>query len=654
MWAPYADSTLAAHCAGSVHSRLSRLVVVQAAERACATRALQSNERVFESTGRSTFVHRGRLLCGACLGLSLVLRAAFRHHRPLTRAVGLSPASQRPGLLFNRASLRLRGAIVASLTLVLWTFSQTPVWASALPAPSLPTATMSTSLSARLASYQSMFGSLAVDSALGASAFFVFAACAGTETAITTLWPWKVRELAQRETKDADEQGTKRIGMWSRLREDINRFIQTILIGSTISSVLSTVFVTHICGQLFGARGLAIATLSVTVGQLVLCEILPKSLAVSNAYAFARLTLPFFNSLSWFVYPVCRNLSMSLAWLLRCCGISIDASKTAYVSEQELDLMLKDALRAGVLETEEGKMISRVRNLDTSRASDIMIPLVDMVCINAEQPISVLQNVLSSTQYSRLPVYQDRFDNIVGIVSIKALLRKVRSLETLEWETVKILDILDEAHFVPETMTVLNLLQFLKERSIAVCVDEYGGTAGLVTLEDALEEIVGEIYDPDVEPTNPRHMNSGDEIVELQEGRFSMKASTSIDDVNWAFRFELPEGNYNSIGGFMADVSDRIPSEGDAVMVRTAEMVVQFIAAEVDLRKVVRVEANREWVRSGSEDGRANEGSDISKEDGYNDDGDLARVVEVKVLALCDEASSQTSETTEDPQKEED
>jgi len=341
--------------------------------------------------------------------------------------------------------------------------------------------------------------------------------------------------------------------------------------------------------------------------------------------------------------------------------------------------MLKDALRAGVLETEEGKMISRVRNLDTSRASDIMIPLVDMVCINAEQPISVLQNVLSSTQYSRLPVYQDRFDNIVGVVSIKALLRKVRSLETLEWETVKILDILDEAHFVPETMTVLNLLQFLKERSIAVCVDEYGGTAGLVTLEDVLEEIVGEIYDPDVESTNPRHINGGDEIIELNEGHFSMKASTSIDDVNLAFGLELPEGSYNSIGGFMADVSDRIPNEGDNVMVRTANMVLQFTATEVELRKVVRVEADREWVCSDSNG--CSEGPDESEDDGYHYDGDLARVIEVKAMAVCDmgndtepddqgevqapvtaeialsdakEASSQAPDATEASQKKED
>jgi len=395
--------------------------------------------------------------------------------------------------------------------------------------------------------------------------------------------------------------------------------------------------VTHICGQLFGADGLAIATISVTVGQLVFCEIVPKSLAVSNAYVYAKTTLPFFNALSWFVYPVCRNLSLGMASLLRCFGVSIDASKTAYVSEQELDLMLRDASRAGILETEEGKMIKSVRELDTRRASDIMIPLVDMVCINAMHPISVLQEVFSKTQYSRLPVYQDRFDNIVGIVSMKALLRKVRSLETVDWETVKVLDILDEAKFVPETMTVLNLLQFLKERSIAICVDEYGGTAGMVTLEDVLEEIVGDIYDPDVEPTNPRYINSSDEITELSEGHFTMKATTSMDDVNLAFGVELPDGNYNSIGGFMADVSDRIPNEGDAVMVRTAKMVLQFTAAEVDLRKVVRVEANKELLEKGVDEWWEKE-----------NDGDLARVVEVKALADADEASSEAAKVAED------
>lgn len=156
----------------------------------------------------------------------------------------------------------------------------------------------------------------------------------------------------------------------------------------------------------------------------------------------------------------------------------------------------------------------------------------------------------------------------------------------------------------------------------------------MVTLEDVLEEIVGEIYDPDVEPTNPRHNDGSDEITELDDGRFTMKATTSIDDVNLAFGVELPDGSYNSIGGFLADVSDRIPNEGDAVMVRTSKMVLQFIAAEVDLRKVVRIEANRELLASKSPDGSASTGE--SQEAASDYEGDLARVVEVKVLALTD------------------
>jgi len=493
----------------------------------------------------------------------------------------------------------------------------------------------------RVMHYKAICGSLTVDLAMGCFFFFVFGCCAGTETAITTLWPWKVRELAQREVERAEEKGSTKYGMWSALRSDIQRFMQTILIGATLSGVFSTAFVTEICAQLFGGSGLAIATMSVSVLQLIFCEIVPKGVAVCNAYEFASLTLPIYYWISSFVYPIGRQLNLLVENLLRLLGISIDASKTPYISEEELDLMLQSAMRTGILETEEGKMISSVRELDTKRVNDIMVPLVDMICINTSESLSGLHEVFSQTQYSRLPVYKDRFDNVVGIVSMKTLLRKVRFLEKGDWETLTVDEICDRPFFVPETMTVLNLLQYLKERPIAVCVDEYGGTTGLVTLEDVLEEIVGEIYDPDVDTHKQRGKRRSDQIQDLGDGCFAMTAATDIDDVSMGLGVALPEGNYNSIGGFMADVADRIPLEGEVVLVRTSRMNVRFEAMEVDERKVVRIQAQRIML---DEDGPLARSSGEDSSEAEDEDISLARV-----LAVTLQAREESSATDDEP-----
>jgi len=468
---------------------------------------------------------------------------------------------------------------------------------------------MDTTFSFRVMHYQAMCGSLTMDLSLACLFFFVFALCAGTETAITTLWPWKVRELAQREVEKAEQEGKRRFGMWTALRSDIQRFMQTILIGATLSGVFSTAFVTEICSQLFGGKGLAIATMSVSILQLILCEIVPKGIAVCNAYEFASITLPAFYRVSGVVYPVGRQLNHAVESVLRIFGVSIDASKTPYVSEEELDLMLQSAMQTGILETEEGKMISSVRELDSKRVNDIMVPLVDMICIDTSESIAQLHEAFSQTQYSRLPVYTDRFDNVVGVVSMKTLLRKVRTMEKADWESLTVVDLVDRPFFVPETMTVLNLLQYLKERPIAVCVDEYGGTTGLVTLEDVLEEIVGEIYDPDVDQHKHCGRNRRNvQIEDLGDGEFSMSAATAIDDVSAVLGVELPEGNYNSIGGFMADVVDSIPQQGEVVLVRTPNMTIQFEATEVEERKVVRIVAKKLMGENGSDGDSDKEG----------------------------------------------
>jgi len=263
------------------------------------------------------------------------------------------------------------------------------------------------------------------------------------------------------------------------------------------------------------------------------------------------------------------------------------------VSEAELDLMFNSAMKSGVLDGEEGDMIRSVRNLDRKSVKEVMTPLIDMICIDAQQSLGRLHELWRETQFSRVPVYSNRFDKIVGVVSMKSLLKHVRLFDPgADARGVDVVEaICEKPFFVPETMSLLSALQQLKERTIAICVDEYGGTTGLVTLEDVLEEIVGEIYDPEEEKDKLERVQNSSKIIPLAENRWAMSAVAAIEDVNDVLGVELPSGDYNSIGGFVCMHIDRIPEEGEAVLVETTSKNVRFEVSEVDDRRVVQLEA---------------------------------------------------------------
>lgn len=541
----------------------------------------------------------------ACTGVEATVLNAINcgnestPRRACPRAAGAIPvaaADSADTIRKRRWRWTLRLASSASLV---WGLLRWPAWAS-MAAPVTETASSVIAPAAqwrtRLANYSAISGSLASDLTLAILSFWVFACCAGTETAITTLWPWKVRELAQRESEEAAEEekkeggamsGRKMAGVWTALRGDINRFMQTILLGATLSGVVSTAFMTEICGQVFGSNGLAIATLGVTLTQLILGEIVPKSMAVSSPYSFAKSVLPMFHGVSFWVYPLSRRLNHVVTSALGMFGISVDPNKTPYVSEEELNLIFKSAIKSGVLEEEEGAMITSVRNLDSKCVKEVMTPLVDMICIEASERLDALHEILLKTQYSRIPVYEERFDSIIGVTSMKTLLRCTHGSGDFEDRTVE--EISDRPFFVPETMSLLTALRSLKERTLAICVNEYGGTVGLVTLEDVLEEIVGEIYDPDEEKDKLERAQNRSKIKQIGEGKFTMSATAEVEDVSAVLGIEIPDGNYNSIGGFMCNYIDRIPSAGEAVTLQTVRELVRFEVSEVEERRIVRI-----------------------------------------------------------------
>lgn len=382
--------------------------------------------------------------------------------------------------------------------------------------------------------------------------FFGLALLHAAEIAITTLYPWKVREFAEEEEK-LGKNGTFKI-----LNEDITRVLTTILVASTTCSIFATTVFTHLVAASLGARGERYGALALTCLTLFFVELLPKSLGVSNAEAVARAMIPPINVMSTVVSP----LGISLSWLakktLTMLGLK-DKDSEDNITDSQLRLIVTGARDSGTIDHGEQEMIQGVLDLQTQRVREIMKPRVEIIAVPKDMSVASVLGVVRESGYSRIPVYDGEIDNIVGIVLAKSVLdffvkgvlvdedviKKIRVASSDEEQEVDIEEeenvsklfsadsipvpkarpdndqyvkpltghelttrmgtsisdagLIEPSYFVPETANGWSVLQEMRKRRVhmAVVVDEYGGTEGLVSLEDIVEEVVGEIYDED-------------------------------------------------------------------------------------------------------------------------------------------------------------
>ncbi|XP_010270189.1 PREDICTED: putative DUF21 domain-containing protein At3g13070, chloroplastic [Nelumbo nucifera] len=386
---------------------------------------------------------------------------------------------------------------------------------------------------------------------LGLSAFFSMA-----ETAITTLWPWKVRELAEKEPEN---------GVFRMLRSDVTRFLTTILIGTTVVNIGATALVTEAATAIFGEAGVSAATGVMTVAVLLLTEITPKSIAVHHATEVARFVARPVAWLSLVLYPVGRVVTFLSMGMLKMLGLK--GRSEPYVTEDELKLMLRGAELSGAIEEEEQDMIENVLEIKDTHVREVMTPLVDIVAIDGSATLIDFHNLWVTHQYSRVPVFEQRIDNIVGIAYAMDLLDYVQKGELLE--SSKVGDIAHKpAYFVPDSMSVWNLLREFRIRKVhmAVVLNEYGGTVGLVTLEDVVEEIVGEIFDEN--DSKEEIQKKTGYIVMRAEGIYDVDANTSIDHLSEDLSVKLAEGHqYETVSGFICEAFGYIPRTGESIKV---------------------------------------------------------------------------------------
>ncbi|KAL2322774.1 hypothetical protein Fmac_027153 [Flemingia macrophylla] len=386
---------------------------------------------------------------------------------------------------------------------------------------------------------------------LALSAFFSMA-----ETSITTLWPWKVRELAEKESENF---------VFKLLQKDVTRFLTTILIGTTVVNIGATALVTSTATATFGEAGVTAATGVMTVAILLLTEITPKSFAVHNATDVARFVVRPVGYLSLVLYPIGRVVTYFSKGILKLLGIK--GTREPYVTEEELKLMVRGAELSGVIEEEEQDMIENVLDIKVTRVREVMTPLVDVVAIDATASLVDFRNLWREHQYSRIPVFEKRVDNLIGIAYALDLLDFLQKGGVLD--TTPVQELAHEpVYFVPDSMSIWDLLRDFRFKQVhmAVVCNEYGGTVGIVTLEDIVEEIVGEIFDEN--DSKEEIQKKTGHIVKQADGVFDVDAKTSIDHLSEYLNIKMPQGHqYETVSGFACENFGYIPIAGESIEV---------------------------------------------------------------------------------------
>lgn len=423
-----------------------------------------------------------------------------------------------------------------------------------------------------------------------------------SETAITTLWPWKVRELADKEGEGSP---------FVLLQNDITRFLTTILLGSTVSSIGATALVTEVAVKVWGEQVLASVTVGLTGVMLMFCEIMPKSIAVQHATEVARFAVPCISFLAVILYPLGRACTWVSRTFLSVFGFK--ASDEPFVSEEELKLVLNGAVRSGALDLAEQDMIEDVLELKDTRVREVMTPLVDVVAIDNNATLDQLRETWVEHKFSRVPVYEERIDNIVGIVHALKLVRSKNSANTTVGDLVKD----DQPYFVPEVMSTWNLLREFRNREmhLAVVVNEQGGITGIVTMEDAIMEIIGGM-DSDVQHI----VQSGSQSV------WDVDCRAAMDELGDSLGVEFPEeAGYETASGYVCTLFERIPIRGESII--------------VDLPSTRREEGPSCDLESGPEGAAADlapELNGIAADD--DDDSDGARTVRMRITVMAADA----------------
>ncbi len=369
-----------------------------------------------------------------------------------------------------------------------------------------------------------------------ASAYF-----SSSETAFSALNKIRLKNLALK--------GDKKAMLAFSLSEDYDKLLSTILIGNNIVNIVAASLATVLFVEYFGDSGVALSTLAMTVLVLIFGEITPKSLAKEFPEKYAMFSAPFLKILIIILSPI-NFLLMKWRDFIRSL-LKIKNEDT--ITEEELLTIVDEAQEGGTLEVHEQELIKSAIAFDNLDASYVMTPRVDLVSVEVNQPKAEIVKLFIDSGFSRLPIYEETIDNILGIMHEKDFYALVMHGE----QTVR--DVIRPAIRIAITMKLSKLLKRLQQSKshIAIVTDEYGGTEGIVTLEDIFEELVGEIWDEHDEDTNIQ------EFLKLSDHRYEVMGSLNLDKFFEVFKIEEDNFESSTVGGWVLEQLGNIPQNGD-------------------------------------------------------------------------------------------
>jgi len=402
------------------------------------------------------------------------------------------------------------------------------------------------------------------------SAFF-----SSTETALFSINKLKLKKMQK------EEENNWRIKSIVKLLDDPQRTLISILIGNMFVNISASSLATYLAIKTFGNIGMGIASGVMIFTILVFGEIVPKSLAVANAEAISKKVAKPIEIISTGLLPLIKIFKVIINALYYFFGKKSFKVKKE-ITEEDLITLIDAGEDEGIIEEEEKEMIKNIFEFGDTMVKEVMIPRVDMACIPSDIKLDSILKLIKKMGHSRIPVYEETIDNIIGILYAKDLLVIYE-----QWFTSKdkfsLKDIIRKTYFVPENKKINELLDiFQKDRiQIAIAIDEYGGTAGLITMEDVVEEVVGEIID-EYDKEIKLFEITGDNTVIAD-------AIISIDKINEILEIEIPENDFETLGGFIFDLLGRVPKKGEKIKYRNCQMIIeQVIKNRIRRVKIVK------------------------------------------------------------------
>ena len=408
---------------------------------------------------------------------------------------------------------------------------------------------------------------------------------AASEIAFISLNDAKIEKQAK--------EGNKKAKQIEKMLKTPSKFLATIQIGITLAGFLSSAFASDafadnlapmlnnlipaISLDIWRTISIILITIILSFFTLVFGELVPKRLAMKNYEKISFATIGIIRAISIVTAPFVKLLTFVTNEISKLFGVNENDEET--VTEEEIKMMVDQGEEKGTIDEEEKELINNVFEFNDITVSEIMTHRTDIFAVDINISMEELMQEIAKSEYknSRIPVYDETIDEIKGILYIKDILKNIHK------KSFKVKNIMKEAYFVPQNKLINELFKELQKnkKHIAIIVDEYGGTAGLITMEDILEELVGDIYD--------EYDEIEEEYEKIDENTYILSGSMTIYDVNKLLNAKIPEGDYDTISGFLQEKMGRIPEDEESPIIETQE--VTYKIEEYEDKRIVKVKA---------------------------------------------------------------